>query len=38
MDLGKFVRESAVLDWLDVFLAFREVTTVYEGKVSLCIF
>lgn len=35
MDLGKFVRESAVLDWLDVFLAFREVTTVYEGKVYM---
>ena len=35
MDLGKFVRESTILDWLDVFLAFREVTTVYEKRVYM---
>ena len=35
MDLGDFVRESAVLDWLDILPAFREVITTYDGKVYM---
>lgn len=35
MELGDFVQESPDLDWLDILPAFRDVITVYNGKVYM---